>query len=707
MIPVFLMYTNIKASYTIKITFSPIFVWAILIAASLTCNAQVKPDLKPAKLKELAETAYLESDTYTAIYYYNLLLLQKPTSATQHILVDLYTKSRDYEKAKQMLLGIINSGKEKSGTYLQLGTLYKQLGHYDSCMFYLDKCKRNKLDELENYQLKNEYQGAKLALNTEIDTITLSVNTGNLSINTAYMESAPYFINDSLILYTCQVINDDNLYSYNDTLSLPSSKLVFAQKNGTNWIKSNELDELNNQFLTVGNGFASLDNDRLYFTQTSKNWHKKNTTQLYVCDYHKRQVSNAHALDNGINDMYFSSTQPTIGNSFNADLEIIYFSSNRPGGKGGMDIWYTVYNKKRGGYTAPINAGNRINTPLDEITPYYDFTSKTLYYSSNGLVGFGGYDIHKSVGELKSWTKPENIGNFLNSNADEIFFRLNPSRSGGFIVSNKPALQKEAGNYCCFDLVYFTFRNPDQLLLKGNLLTKTNPIIDKILKSGVEFRDSTLKNNKHLKDAVVSLYLKTEMGTDSIYITSDTTDINGLFEFSAGSDQEYTLIIQEKEEVKARVTISTKATETIGSREIVLDIKPIESLPDGPLIIKNIYYESGVSNLSEDAKKILDETLIKLLREIPNIKIEISSHTDDIGEDDYNFKLSEKRAEMVANYLTSKGISKNRLVTKGYGETQPLAPNQNSDGTDNSAGRERNRRTEFMIIGTMQALIGF
>jgi outer membrane protein OmpA-like peptidoglycan-associated protein len=701
------MNTQIKARFTNKITFFLFFVWTNIFVLSETINAQNQPDLKPAKIKELAETAYLEGDTYTAIYFYELLLQQKPSSAAQHILVDLYTKSRDYEKAKQLLLGIINSGNVKSDSFLKLGTLYKQLGHYDSCIYYLDKCKKNKLDKIEIYRLKNEYQGAELALNIDTDTLSLNVNTGNLSINTAYMESAPYFINDSLIIYTWQVINDENLYSYNDTVSQPSSKLVFAQKKEINWVKTHELDELNNQFSTPGNGFISFEKDRLYFTQTIKNWHKKNTTQLYVCDYHKGQISNASPLDNGINDMYFSSTQPTIGNSFNPDLEIIYFSSDRPGGKGGMDIWYTVYNKKRGGYTAPINAGNRINTPLDEITPYYDFTSKTLYYSSNGLVGFGGFDIHKSVGELKSWTKPENIGNFLNSNADEIYFRLNPSRNGGFIVSNKPLLKKEAGNFCCFDLVYFTFRNPDQLLLKGNLLSKTNPIIDKILKSGVEFRDSTLKNNKYLKDAVISLYLKTEMGTDSIYITSDTTDINGLFEFSAGSNQEYALIIQEKEEVKARVTVSTKTTEALGSREIILDIKPIESLPDAPLIIKNIYYESGVSDLSEDAKKILDETLIELLQEIPNIKVEISSHTDDVGADDYNFKLSEKRAEMVAKYLTSAGISKNRLVTKGYGETQPIAPNQNSDGTDNSVGRERNRRTEFRIIGTMQALIGF
>lgn len=682
------------------------YILLVITAFTLSQYVYSQSKLKPLKLKELAESAEIEGDTYSAIYYYELLHEQKPSLPTKNKLGKLYSKKRDYEKAKYTYLSTINIAKNKSDNYLNLGLSYKHLGEYDSCLFYLDKCNKNKLSDLNAFILKNEYRGAKMALESPIDTGIIFMNSTPLSINTKHMESAPYFVNDSLIVYTSQNINNDNLYNYADTVNMPSASLYYGIKQNENWIKANETLALNDNFMNIGNGFYSLDKNLFYFTNTIKNWNNKSVSQLYVCEHNKGRFINPKKLDNRINDPFYTSTQPCVGTTYSDNLEVIYFASDRPGGKGGMDIWYTIYNKKRGSFGLPINAGRRINTPLNEITPYYDITTKTLYYSSNGLVGYGGFDVFKSIGELKSWTKPLNIGSYLNSNADEIYFRLNPSRNAGFIVSNQPTKTSISKNYCCFDLAYFTFKNPDQLIMKGNLLTKTNPIIDKLLKSGVEFRDSSIATNKYLNDAVISLYLKTEQGTDSLYITSDTTDINGLFSFNAGSDQEYTLIIQEDNEVKASISVSTKDMKNSQNKEIVLDINPIEALPDVPLVIKNIYYEFGSSDLSYEGQKVLDETLILLLKEITNIRVEISSHTDNLGEEEYNMNLSKIRAEEVAIYLTKKGISEDRLDIKGYGESDPIAPNQNTDGSDNPEGRERNRRTEFKIVGSFKSSLG-
>jgi len=671
---------------------------------SSLANCQNK--IKPIKLKELAESAEILGDTYTAIYYYELFQEYKPTQKIQTKLAYLYFDTRQYKKAKTLFLkSTILSNSTVAN--LHLGLTYKHLGMYDSCIYYFDKCKPKQLTNTQKYILKNEYKGAKLALETPIDTEIIFLNPSPLSINTKHMESAPYFVNDSLIIYSSQDINLDNLYNYSDTLNIPHTKLIYAEKQNNNWFKKQDISEINNEFTNVSNGFFSLENNLFYFTQTIKNWNNKTISQLYVCEYKKGQFINPQKLDNKINDPFYSATHPTVGTSFNDDYEIVYFSSDRPGGKGGMDIWYTVLNKKRGTYGAPINAGSRINTPLDEITPFYDITTKTLYYSSKGLVGFGGFDVYKSIGELKSWTHPTNIGNYLNSNADEIYFRLNPSRNAGFVVTNKPITNSHENNYCCFDLSYFTFKNPDQLKLRGTLLTKINPIIDKILKSGVEFRDSSVLKNNYLSNAIISLYLKTDAGADSLYITSDTSDINGFFEFNAGNAQDYSLIIQENDEIKAHIDVSTSDTSLIANHEIVLDIKPIESLPDAPLVIKNIYYDFGTSELNQPSKNVLDKTLIKLLTEIPNIKVEISSHTDNVGDEKYNMSLSKLRAENVAQYLTNKGINKDRLTIIGYGESDPIAPNQNADGSDNPKGRDKNRRTEFKIIGTLKNNLGF
>nr|MDA3893775.1 hypothetical protein [Salinivirgaceae bacterium] len=592
------------------------YIYLFIFSFLITLGASGQTELSPRKLKELAEFSEIKGDTYSAIFYYELLQKQKAKITTQHKLAYLYTVVRDYENAKNTLLLTLKSSKNKSKVQLNLGISYKHLGQYDSCLYYLNKCTKKQLNNNQVNLLKKELKGAQLAIETPADTGTISIGNKSLSINTNHMESAPYFINDSLIIYATQNINSANLYSYNDTNTMPTTKLLYASKQADDWIKGQEIFEINSKILNAGNCAFSLQNNMFYFTNTVKNWDNKNISQIYVCEHHNSKFTNPVKLDSKINDPYYSSTHPTIGNTFNADFEILYFSSDRPGGKGGMDIWYSVYNKRKGTFGAPINAGKRVNTLGDEITPHYDVSTRTLYFSSNGFIGYGGYDVYKSVGELKSWTNPENIGNYLNSNADEIYFRLNVSRTAGFIVSNNPKQNSNVvNNYCCFDLQYFTYKNPDQMLLKGTLLAKTNPVIDKLLKSGIEFRDSLAIKNNYLKDAVVSLYLKTEMDTDSLYITSDTSDNNGFFKFNAGSDQDYTLIIEENNEVKAQVEVSTKGANNSNPREIILDIAPIEALPDMPLVIKNIYYDFGESDLSLNAKKILDETLIELLKE--------------------------------------------------------------------------------------------
>jgi outer membrane protein OmpA-like peptidoglycan-associated protein len=127
----------------------------------------------------------------------------------------------------------------------------------------------------------------------------------------------------------------------------------------------------------------------------------------------------------------------------------------------------------------------------------------------------------------------------------------------------------------------------------------------------------------------------------------------------------------------------------------------VNVLTDKPIVLENIYYEFNSSDLTEKAKNVLDTTLLVLLKEAPEFIIEIGAHTDSIGEAQYNLELSQQRAVNVVQYLISKGIPQERLVAKGYGSSKPVALNYLADGTDNPEGRERNRRTEFRIVGTI------
>ena len=123
-----------------------------------------------------------------------------------------------------------------------------------------------------------------------------------------------------------------------------------------------------------------------------------------------------------------------------------------------------------------------------------------------------------------------------------------------------------------------------------------------------------------------------------------------------------------------------------------------------PIVVKNIYYEYDKFALLDSSKTVIDTTMFKILMDNPDIVIEIGSHTDAIGSDAYNDKLSQKRAQSVVDYLIGKGIARKRLQAKGYGEKEPIAPNKNADGSDNPEGRQMNRRTEFRIIGKIEGI---
>jgi len=132
-----------------------------------------------------------------------------------------------------------------------------------------------------------------------------------------------------------------------------------------------------------------------------------------------------------------------------------------------------------------------------------------------------------------------------------------------------------------------------------------------------------------------------------------------------------------------------------------LDTVGIDRMPNDAIVVNNLYYESGKAELSRAAKKSIDKSLLKLLQENSQIVIEISSHTDNKGRDKANMLLSQKRAEGVRKYLMKKGIDKDRLYARGYGEDRPIAPNETESGKDNPEGQKMNRRTEFKIIGSL------
>lgn len=306
----------------------------------------------------------------------------------------------------------------------------------------------------------------------------------------------------------------------------------------------------------------------------------------------------------------------------------MYFVTDRlPGGKGGKDIWYVE--EEDGKWGMPQNAGDLINTEQDEMYPYVRDNGE-LYFASNGHGGFGGLDIYR-VKTTEEGTELEHMPVPVNSFADDFGITFRAGKEEGFLTSSRSGRS---------DNIYrFTFI-PQRL--KVRLLALNNATEQPI--------------------PAVNVTVTCDDG-DIVYLETDTV---GVAEMEVLPQREYVFVAENARFLKGKGTVSTYREKGDRSYELVVEMQPIEK----PIVIPNIYFDLGKWELRRDATDNLKELLV-ILKDNSNITIELSAHTDMIGNDKANLELSEKRAQSVVDYLISQGVYWDRLEAKGYGETQP------------------------------------
>jgi tetratricopeptide (TPR) repeat protein len=265
---------------------------------------------------------------------------------------------------------------------------------------------------------------------------------------------------------------DDILY-FSSTVS-GKAVIYRSQKSNGAWSKAIVPQGIpENKEKNVCNGSFSPDFKRFYYTECGDNIGRLEATcKIFMIEKNASGWSNPIALREAINAVGANVSQPT--STQNGEKEILYFASDMDGSIGGMDIWYVTRNISAGSldFSNPVNLGPLVNTSGDEITPYYDASEDVLYFSSNKHISIGGFDIFKTKGSDKNWSKPENAGLPFNSNADDYYFIKNKSKTGGFVVSNR-IYGKEKTTTTNEDL--FEFSNPSKnLAIRGQLLEKEN-----------------------------------------------------------------------------------------------------------------------------------------------------------------------------------------------------------------------------------------
>ena len=410
-----------------------------------------------------------------------------------------------------------------------------------------------------------------------------------------------------------------------------------------------------------GSPTINLTNDLLIFTQRHTVRLQNSTYpnyDLYYSEYDGFEWSPPKPLPGKINRNDSWESQPSLS----SDGKLLFFASDRPGGYGGSDIWYSVRNSD-GTWRDPVNMGTAINTAKNERSPFLHTDSKTLYFSSNGHDGLGGQDIfYSKLDPKRQWTEPVNIGYPINTENDEVDFFVSLDGKTGFFSSNNYGDQD--WNIYQFEL-YEEARPHTMVIVKGKVSADEGDLENAV----VEIRDT---NANVISTGVISV-------TQGKYAVAAEVH----------HDNPQPLILNVKKEGYSFDTQIIQPEEI--TEEIVEKDAEVKAVETGKVCdLRDIYYETNDYSLTQESKMLL-ALFIEFLKENPTVKVEIQGHTDNIGNDADNLQLSGRRAKSVYDYVIEQGVDANRLKYKGYGESKPIA----SNGTEE--GRAKNRRTVFLI----------
>ena len=484
-------------------------------------------------------------------------------------------------------------------------------------------------------------------------------STLDVGINTKYSEFGSGFFMNKFIMVSAKKLGG---FAKKDKATGEGYKNLFCLD-----IKKDGSLKLPLLFSRIINTFSnnedqlafSPDEQTMYFTRSTKE--DTSIYKLYKVTLEKDSHGNwieQQLLD--INTDGYSVENPFVS----PNGKQLYFSSNKPGGFGGFDLYVSEI-KEDGTLTEAKNLGDKINTNLDDKYPSLSKDSDYLYFSSQGHANIGGFDVFKSKVTKNGYRSPINLGNTINTKYDEVAFFM-ASRNKGYISSNK-AFGK--GRY---DIYNFAVKDVAQTL-EGVIVDKEsqiilpNTLVILLNEEGEEVARQTTADDASYKFDV------NPFETYTITTEKDGFD-NGSFDFvsNISGDKKY------------NKNIELDATEAI-----IAEVKDKMMI-----VVNNIYFDYNKWSIKDESLVSLN-SIARILEEYPEMKIEINAHTDNRGNDNYNMNLSKKRAASALTYLVSKGINSSRLISNGYGETQPLADCKKDC---NEVEHQKNRRIEFIII---------
>ncbi|WP_162428615.1 OmpA family protein [Pontibacter pudoricolor] len=472
------------------------------------------------------------------------------------------------------------------------------------------------------------------------------LNMGN-AINSPFEDYGPTINSeDEVLIFTSQ----RNTQGINGRAN---EDLFYSRQENGYWEAAQSFGKPINSIYNEGSACLSRDGNTLYFARCESPDGFGNCDIYVATKQADGTWGNIKNLGAGVNSSSWDS-QPTL----TASEDTIYFASDRLGGFGLSDIYYTYKNKK-GEWQKAENAGPVINTRESEVSPFFHPLYQVLYFSSRGqLYNFGDFDIYKTYRVGGQWQEPRNIGPLVNGRGSEYYFAID-SKSKNLYYA-----RSEASDLHNLDL--FSFPLP----MEAHPLAVTK--IEGTLLDSV--------SNKPLSGIISVIDLENGIEISSKYIRPD-----GTFEFDLIDNTKYMMLIQSPDFFTIEREISLQQDTVFQIMTTLIDYSV-------PMVFRNIEFDQAQSDIKEEMKPILDEVALFLI-DHPTFKLEISGHTDAAGNPEFNLALSQDRADAIRKYIEEQGnIGHGRIESFGFGSTKPLREEKTEDD------RRINRRVEFKVI---------
>lgn len=614
-----------------------------------------KESSKTVKAEPVGNTKSNKKETLKSKSPQNYVLLQ---------LAHSYFQNSDYSNALATYKQCVDKNIEDARYYYGLTLMNAK--NYQEALAELDKYVNSgpANDSLSKLAQKKE-AGCYLALDSSKVIKTMQVvlidttvfNKGNSSFGASYFKDSPK------VLFTSARRGNTILNPKKEDAEYLCD-LYVSELQDEKWSAATNIGLPINT--NMHEGAAFINDNAVYFTR----WSDENPKEasIYKANNQAEKFFVPQKLDVAVNVKGYKSMHPFV----TPDGKKLIFSSNRPGGKGGMDLW--ICDLSESGIPGEAkNIGSPINTAGDEITPFLHGPSGMFYYSSNGSTGLGGLDVYRSdynpVDNL--FGIPVNLNAPINSSKDDSYFVMEKSGLKGFITSDRADCP--GGN--CYKLYEFS----------------SKPVTFDI--TGIVFDGTT---NEPMPNALITIR-NVHDDDDIYYIPSDE---KGNYFQTLKANSEYYIKAQKNKFLgdAASQTTKDKTTTTHFEQDFFLS-----KIPEGEIEIAGIEYDFNSAVLRPVSMQSLDK-IVDLLKINDNLSVDLEANTDSRGNDAYNLKLSQARAQSCVDYLQSKGINVTRLKSKGNGETNPLIKEEEINkmkkkSPEWEAAHQKNRRTALRIIG--------